>query len=197
MRDLDVAARRFERDFGLESVPGGRHAAWGTGNRIVPLGEEYIELISPVDPDVAEANALGRWLLAGTAARDRLMGWAVATDDIEGEAERLGLAVVTGSRTRPDGTVLSWRLAGTERMILEPSHPLLLQWDVPAELHPARRAGAPEASLGRIASVGLSGDEASIGEWLGGQLLPLRVAPGDPAIVGATFESTGREIHLE
>jgi hypothetical protein len=51
VRDLDAAAERFRRAYGLGSVAGGRHAGWGTGNRIVPLGDQYVELISVVDPE--------------------------------------------------------------------------------------------------------------------------------------------------
>jgi len=53
VRDLDDAGDRLLRDHGLASVPGGRHARWGTANRIVPLGEDYIELIGVVDGEQA------------------------------------------------------------------------------------------------------------------------------------------------
>jgi hypothetical protein len=36
--DLDAEAERWRRDYGLDSLEGGRHARWGTENRIVPLG---------------------------------------------------------------------------------------------------------------------------------------------------------------
>jgi len=37
--DLDAAATRVREEFGLASVPGGVHPQWGTGNRIIPLGD--------------------------------------------------------------------------------------------------------------------------------------------------------------
>src|SRR5581483_1601628 len=36
--DLAKAARELEARYGLSSIEGGRHAGWGTANRIVPLG---------------------------------------------------------------------------------------------------------------------------------------------------------------
>ena len=59
--DLEEAAREFERH-GLSSVEGGRHRDWGTANRIVPLGNCYIELIAVVDEAVAAESAFGRWV---------------------------------------------------------------------------------------------------------------------------------------
>jgi hypothetical protein len=47
--DLDAAASAFAADHGLDSVTGGRHPGWGTANRIVPLGETYLELVAVVD----------------------------------------------------------------------------------------------------------------------------------------------------
>src|SRR4051794_41286944 len=57
--DLDTAgAALFDRE-GLASVPGGRHEGWGTANRIVPLGESYLELIAVVDVEEAEQSEFG------------------------------------------------------------------------------------------------------------------------------------------
>jgi hypothetical protein len=49
--DLEAAAERLRREFGFASVVGGRHPGWGTANRIVPLGREYVELVAVVDPE--------------------------------------------------------------------------------------------------------------------------------------------------
>src|SRR5512142_3281084 len=56
--DLDRAAARLEREHGLASYAGGRHARGGTANRIVPLGSQYLELMAVVDP--ARAEGWGR-----------------------------------------------------------------------------------------------------------------------------------------
>ena len=48
-----------ERRYGLASVEGGRHADWGTANRIVLLGDSYLELVAVVDPAEASQSASG------------------------------------------------------------------------------------------------------------------------------------------
>src|SRR5262249_52863075 len=91
VQDLEAAAARFRERYGLLSVPGGVHPAWGTGNRIVPLGPSYIELLGVMDQDTASQSFLGRDLQARTANGDRLVGWCVRTDDLDATAARLGL----------------------------------------------------------------------------------------------------------
>ena len=58
VRDLDGAARRLLEDFGLASVFGGHHVGWGTGNLIVPLGLNYVELLGVVDEKQATQSVL-------------------------------------------------------------------------------------------------------------------------------------------
>ncbi|MDQ6900346.1 MAG: VOC family protein, partial [Candidatus Dormibacteraeota bacterium] len=44
--DLEATAARFLADHGLRSSAGGHHPGRGTANRIIPLGECYLELIT-------------------------------------------------------------------------------------------------------------------------------------------------------
>jgi hypothetical protein len=179
VRDLDEAAERFRRDLGLDSAPGGRHPGWGTANRIVPLGEDYLELISVVDSDRAAGTTFGRSLLERSAAGDGWFAVCVAADDLEAVARRLDLEVSRGSRERPDGGAVRWRSAGLEDPRREPWMPFFIAWDVPPELHPGRaRAGHGVKARG-IASVEVGGDAAALDAWLGGQELPIRLT-GDP-----------------
>ena len=64
--DLADVAREIEARYGLASVEGGRHPGWGTANRIVPLGETYLELIAVVDE--AEAAREPVWKLGRPCA---------------------------------------------------------------------------------------------------------------------------------
>src|SRR4029078_12261149 len=89
--DLDSGAARFEEDLGLDSIPGGPHPDWGTANRIVPLGPDYLELVCVVDRTKAEAWLFGRLVVE---AGDGLVGWSVGTDDLDRVARRLGLEIV-------------------------------------------------------------------------------------------------------
>jgi hypothetical protein len=192
--DLDAADKRFSEWFGLGSVPGGRHRGWGTANRIVPLGTSYLELVAVVDPEEADASDFGRAVLEAVAEREQLVGWAVATEDIDSIARRLDLEVVAGSRTRPDGSTLSWRVAGLGRAMEAGALPLFIQWDGPSELHPGA-AGARHRSrpLG-IAWIEVTADERQLREWLGDSDLPLRIAAGRPSLSAVGIGTADGEV---
>src|SRR5207247_9143223 len=62
VRDLTGAARAMDATFGLASIEGGRHPGRGTANRIVPLGDAYLELVTVVDEAEAGQSPFGRWV---------------------------------------------------------------------------------------------------------------------------------------
>jgi hypothetical protein len=175
VRDLDGAAERIEREHGLASYPGGRHSRGGTANRIVPLGGQYLELMALVAPE--EAAGWGLLVRELAAEGDRPCLWCVRTHGIEALAARLGLEVAHWSRTLPDRSELSWRLAGAEQAALEPALPFFIEWD-DIERHPGRSG----AQRGEVTWIEVAGDEARLRDWLGGASLPLRVLPGGPEV---------------
>jgi Glyoxalase-like domain len=180
--DLDEAAVRFRERFGLDSTEGGRHERWGTANRIVPLGDQYLELVAAVDAPAAAETAFGRGVLERAA---RGGGWftiAVVANDLEDVASRLGLEVGSGSRTRPDGQTVRWLMAGLDDPRREPWMPFFLTWGVGQDRHPGRaRAGHGVRATG-IAWVEVGGDAERLHAWLGGDELPIRVGDGEPGI---------------
>lgn len=196
VQDLEAAATQVRQEFGLGSVPGGRHPGWGTGNRIVPLGPSYIELLGAVDPTEAGRNELGRALLAAATEGDRFLVWCVSTEDVDAVADRLGLSVTAGTRERPDGTMLRWRSAGLDRALGEPSLPFFIAWDVPEELHPGRahadHVGTPQG----IAWLEVGGDAIRLNEWLEGSELPVRVVGGPSGVLAVAIATDSGEIVL-
>ena len=194
VRDLDVAAVRFREEFGLNSAVGGRHEGWGTANRIVPLGEQYLELIGIVDRVVAERTPFGRSIVEAATDGDRWVTLVAATDDIEAVAERLGLGVHAGSRVRPDGQVVRWRMTGLDDPVREPWMPFFITWDVPAELHPGRTPAGHSVRADGIASVEVGGEAERLRSWLGGQELPIRVTDGVPGVHRVAVTTAGAEI---
>ena len=136
VRDLEAASARY-RALGFEVNPGGRHTGLGTANAIIRFGVDYIELLTVADPEEAErAGGSSKVLL--DLLQDRpgaLAGYALATADIEEDAERLkqgGLAAVgpfAMERLRPDGRLLSWRLLVPEGLSWRRPWPFLIQWD--------------------------------------------------------------------
>lgn len=115
--DPDAAAAELEAALGLAATGGGRHAA-GTHNRLVFLGDAYLELIGAWDRDLALGHPVGAAVVrALDAGEPGLVAWALATDGVRREVAALragGSAIgeaIPGSRTRPDGTVVAWQCA--------------------------------------------------------------------------------------
>jgi len=193
--DLDAAAAAMAEREGLGSVPGGRHEGWGTANRIVPLGDSYLELITVVDAEEAERSEFGRAVLRGLTEDRPLVGWVVATDDIGAVAERLDLEVEERSRETVDGSTISWRLVGLERALESRAMPFFIQWDVPEDGRPAAAEARHEVEPQGIAWVEVAADREELQKWLGEDAgLPMRIADGRPALKAAAIVTADSEI---
>jgi len=180
VRDLDEAADRLLASTGLDAVAGGRHPGWGTANRIVPLGDDYVELLSVVDRDIGAGTTLGRALLELTQdGRDRWFSVCVAEPEIDATAARLGLTVDPGARTLPDGTRVRWRGAGIEDPARPPWLPFFIVWDIPPQEHPGRMPAAHRVAPSGIRRVEVAGDAARLRDWLGGAEVPIACVTAD------------------
>jgi Glyoxalase-like domain len=187
--DLDDAGERLFHDHGLGSVPGGRHPRWGTANRIVPLGDGYIELMAVVDTAVGRSTELGRAVLGLTAdGEDRWFVLSLADTDIEATALRLGLEVEDGSRVRPDGTVARWRAVGVEDEARAGWLPFFIDWQVLAGDHPGRVAVEHRVAPTGIARVEFGGDPKQLRAWLGDDRddLPIDLVDASPGLRAVT-----------
>jgi Glyoxalase-like domain len=189
--DLDAAEEAFGDRYGLAVVGGGRHAAWGTANAIIPLGGAYLELITVVEPATAAASAFGRWVASGRHARP--IGWVVRTSALDTIARRLGLEPTHGSRTTPDGRVLRWRSAGTEVAAAEPTLPFFIEWDTDVE-PPGRRPVTHPVGDVALERLVVAGDAERLMAWTGEAALPVLVRPGTPAVLDVVLSAGGREI---
>ena len=179
--NLDEAAERFERDYGLRSIDGGTHPGWGTANRIVPLGREYLELIGVVDPDQALEHPFGRWMLERVASDgDHLLRCCLRPHDIEDVAQRIGHEPVPGSRDTPGGQSVHWRLVGLEAAMTE-NLPFFIEWHPDSEHPGAREVRHPSAAMG-IAYVEIGGDPDHLRQWLGEDVAAVRLVGGKPGV---------------
>jgi catechol 2,3-dioxygenase-like lactoylglutathione lyase family enzyme len=170
--DLDAASARVQAALGVPAVAGGRHEGLGTHNRIVPLGGGYLELLAVADPQEASGSALGSALQARLAETgEGLLGWAVAVEDVEPVAARLGTSLSTIARAG-----MSAHLTGVEEALREPFLPFFI----------SRSAGVPDpAGRGDAGGIGwleVAGDRARLERWLGGARLPVRIVYGAPAV---------------
>jgi hypothetical protein len=128
--DLQKGIADLERATGVRAEYGGAHLGRGTHNALLALGDRhYLEIIAlnPDDPaDAGEMKDL-RTLPALTP-----IGWAVRSDDLAALQRGLrehGLKageIRPGSRTRPDGSKLSWSTLGVESG--SPLMPFFIQW---------------------------------------------------------------------
>ncbi len=190
-RDIDATAARLLSTHGLGAVSGGDHLDWGTGNSIVPAGTAYLELMGIRDLDKARSNPLGQWLLSVTAAGDKLAGVCLSTNDLDGVCARLGLTATPGSRVRPDGSLVSWRMAGLERALTE-GFPFFLTWDG-AHGGESPSEGIPATGISRIQ---LGGDVDGLRDWLGGDVPGLELVGGEPGCRSVTLETSGGAVEL-
>lgn len=136
--DLDRGISLVEERTGVRAAFGGIHPGQGTQNALLSLGERrYLEIIAP-DPKQSGAPDF-RGLK--TLTEPRLIAWAAHPGDIQALAARLAKAGVAaqgpfpGSRKRPDGRVLSWKILGLKD---DASHllPFFIEWSADS-LHPS------------------------------------------------------------
>lgn len=193
--DLAAVARELKARHGLASIQGGRHAGYGTANRIVPLGDSYLELVTVADDSEAARSPFGSWVARMQSERGRPLGWAVRSQGLDEVARRLRLKISGGSRTMRSGEVLRWRLAGLERSAAEPSLPFFIEW-ARGTPFPGRAPVCHSAGAVRIAELQLAGDSDRIADWLAAEHLPIRVRAGPPAVAGVVLEGPAGAIVL-
>jgi hypothetical protein len=191
--DLTAAARRFELMYELVSIEGGRHPAWGTANRIIPLGGAFLELVAVVDASVASHSVFGQWVGGAATTAGHLLGWAVRTDDIEAASRRLGLTPKSGSRVGNDGKSLRWRSAGVEQAATDPVLPFFIEW-APGSVLPGHGRRHPRWSISQLM---IRGDAERVMSWLGDESLPITVVVGASAIIGLLLDGPDGQIVID
>ena len=191
--DPDAAAADLERDVGLLPGGGGRHEALGTFNRLVWLGDTYLELIGVFDRTLAERSWIGGPTVRALDAGGGLATWAVATDDIVGDVARLnaggaGLAEpIAGERGRPDGAMVRWRLS-VPRELGPERPPFLIEHDPgAAEWSPDERAARatevhPVGAPVRLETLELGTTDTP--GTIAGLMRTVRIGPFRPSLAG-------------
>jgi hypothetical protein len=193
---LEPAVAALERRLGVRAIPGGRHPDEGTWNAIIPLGPAvYLEIVAP-DPTQPSLSR-PRWFGIDTLREPRLVTWAAKSSRLEElvvAARGVGLPigpVRSGSRRRPDGTVLTWRLTDPLTLVADGIVPFFIDWG--ATPHPAGAAPNKATLVGFRA-------EHPDGDRIGAQLLQLGVnlelRIGPHAALVATLETPRGQVEL-
>ena len=134
--DLAAASAHVEAALGLSTVPGGEHVHFGTHNRLMGLGRDYLEAIA-TDP-AADTLPYPRWFdLDRFTGAPRLTNWICRTDDLD--ATLSALSVDAGTPVALSRGELRWRMAVPADGILpfDGAFPALIEWEDSA--HPATR----------------------------------------------------------
>ena len=143
--DLSAGIETIERLLGVHATQGGQHPGLGTRNALVALGPStYLEIIGP-DPEQSKPRGPRRFGIDDLKV-PRLVGWVAKGANLEPLVTRarrnsvmLG-DVMSGSRKRPDGVLLSWRYTDPAVVLEDRLIPYFIDWG--ASPHPAVTAAS-------------------------------------------------------
>ena len=194
--NLASGVEQIERLLGVRAVPGGQHPGGGTRNALIRLGDEtYLEIIGP-DTDQPKPLQPRRFGIDELKA-PRLVTWAVKGADLEAIVENaksrgvdLG-QIQSGSRRRPDGVLLSWRLTVSPLLTADGIVPFFIDWGQTP--HPA--ATLPKGCV-LVALRAEHPDAVRVRGALSFLGLDLLVAPGSGPALIATIKTPHGNVEL-
>jgi hypothetical protein len=183
---LEDGVALVERLFGIGMAGGGKHPLMGTHNRLLCLGDLYLEVIAP-DPN-APHPARPRWFdMDRFAGPPRLTNWVAACDDLAVEVAKgpvgIGLPVALA---RGD---FRWQMAVPDngQLPFDGAFPALIRWEGTA--HPA--PALPDHGL-RLTRLEIGHPDApALCAALAGRLVDPRVviAPAAQVTLCATIDT--------
>src|SRR6266581_181574 len=152
VNNLEKAATQFSQKLGLAVSGGGIHPTGGTANRIIVIGDTYLELIAIHNPAEAQQSMLDR-----LAIHEGYLNFVLASNDIEADSTALinrSILVhgpTSGLLMTDDGRARGWSRTNIERPDLAQRYPFIIQHDSSGEERRFRLAGwtiPPEHALG-------------------------------------------------
>ncbi|GCE48912.1 glyoxalase-like protein [Thermosporothrix hazakensis] len=140
--DLERATSIFNDSLGLAVSGGGEHPTGGTANRIIVIGDTYLELITVRKPEEAQQSMLERM-----AKGNGYFNYVIASNRIHSDSEAIqqrGISVIgpyAGELKSSDGKYRGWMRTDIERSDLVQRYPFLIQHDSTGEERRFRLAG--------------------------------------------------------
>ncbi len=124
---LEEAVEHCEARLGVALAPGGRHADFGTHNRLLGLGDVYFEAIA-IDPD-GTPPPQPRWFdMDNFSGPPRLRNWICNTRDLAAALDRAPPGTGRIWNLRRDD--LTWQMAVPEdgKLPFDGAFPALIAW---------------------------------------------------------------------
>ena len=129
--NLEQSIDELEQLLGVRATFGGSHPGWGTKNYLLALGpESYLEIIGPDEEQDITPTLFGLDKLTSPG----LITWDMKSDDLEGVRTKMIAAdirfgeILSGSRHKADGSLLSWRLSNPFIVHAKGIVPFLIDW---------------------------------------------------------------------
>jgi hypothetical protein len=194
--DLDLGIHTIETLLGVRATAGGQHMGFGTRNALIALGPlTYLEIIGP---DPAQTKPAGpRRFGVDELKEPKLIGWvsrATGLDALVVRARAQGIelgAALSGSRTRPDGTLLTFGYTDPSAIVEHRLIPYFMDWGTSP--HPATTA--PQGAR-LVALRAEHPDPARIERMLHALSLDLPVTRGPQPLIIATLEGRKGRVEL-
>ncbi len=142
VNDLEQATSIFSQKLGLAASGGGIHPSGGTANRIIVIGDTYLELITARTPGEAQQSMLDR-----LAKGEGYLNFVLSSNDIEADSKAMlsrGVSIIgpkQGQLRSADGRIRRWSRIDVERPDLTQRYPFLIQHDSTGEERRFRLAG--------------------------------------------------------
>ena len=192
--DLETGVAAVEAALGVRLAAGGQHPHMGTHNRLLNLGDAYLEVIAPDPAQPRPTHA--RWFsMDRFTGPPRLTNWICATDDLDAAlAEAPEGAGTATALSRGD---FRWRISipASGTLPFDDAFPAMIQWEGSA--HPAPRL--PDAGV-RLTGLTLIHPQATaLRAWLAPRLSDPRVTveAGPAKAMRATFATPAGPRHLD
>lgn len=130
-KDLNEGMTYIHELTGIKPVIGGSHPGLGTHNALMGLGNNiYLEIIAP-DP---RQNVERIWMDLDRLNKPKLFRWAATTRDahqvrIQGLKAGIDIGEIkSGSRYKPDGSLLEWTLSDPNVNLGDGLIPFFIDW---------------------------------------------------------------------
>ncbi len=143
--NLEQATEIFAENLGLLASGGGIHPTGGTTNRIIVIGDTYLELIAVHEPAEAQQSMLDR-----LAKGDGYLNFVLTSNDIEADSaamRRRGVAIIgpnPGQLNTSTGRSRAWSRIDVQQPDLAQHYPFLIQHDSTGAERRFRLAGWTE-----------------------------------------------------